>query len=78
MVRHKGLPAASPEGSRRSLSPASFRPASNIGYSTVHRTVSLTPMPVGFESLIMITKKKYRQALNLSVFLWCAIRDSNP
>ena len=40
MVRITGLRCFAC-GSHRSLSRASFRPASNMAYSTVHRTVSL-------------------------------------
>ena len=45
------------------------RLASNIGYSTVHRTVSFTPMPFGFESLIINSKNNNRRDLPVYYYL---------
>ena len=52
-------PAASPAARAPGPSPSSFRPASAIGCSNVHRTFSLTPMPSQVRVLIysMIIKK---------------------
>ena len=73
-----GFRCFAPEGARApGLSPASFRPASAIGCSNVHRTFSLTPMPCGSDPPPIVQDRK-KTAKRLSFFLWWSVGGSNP